>query len=84
MLRKIETVVTIERDGMVEIPVEELVAGDEVRVTLVIEEMLADGEMDDLVRAYREAKREIAESGEAPIPFETAHAELTNRERKAA
>ena len=84
MLRKIETVVRLERDGLVEIPVEELVAGDEVRVTLVVEEMLADGEMDDLVRAYQETKREIAESGEAPIPFETIHAESPSRQRKAA
>lgn len=83
MVRKIETVVKITRDGIMEIPVEELVAGDEVRVTLVIEEMVSDGEMEDLVAAYQKAKREIAASGEAPLPFEAVHAGLP-KQRKAA
>ena len=83
MLHKIETVVDIKRDGLMEIPVDELVAGDRVRVTLVVEEMLEDGEMEDLVRAYDAAKAEREASGSQTIPFSQVLSEIAEEDAEA-
>ena len=76
LLNKIETVVQVTCDGVVEIPVADLVAGDVVRITLVVEQLLVDGEMNGLVRSYQSARREIAQSAEDSIPFDQVGAKV--------
>lgn len=63
------TEIDIKQDNVLEIPVPEaiegeVVQGDRLRVRVIVEEVLIDGEAEDLKRWYREAKAELEAEGD--------------------
>lgn len=74
-----EAVVDVTRDNILEIPCEagEVVAGDRLRVRVIIEEVLVDGEEDQMRALVERLDRERAEHPEEfeTIPWEQAKAE---------
>lgn len=83
-MQKIEAVVKVTRDGFIEVPCEEAVAGDEIRVSLAVEEWVVDAEMEGLARLYDKAKAEMAQDGDSEmVPLRQIVAEREEAEREA-
>ena len=94
------TEIDIKQDNVLEIAVPaaiegEIVAGDRLRVRVIVEEVLIDGEEEALLEMVREAKAEIAAEGGDWVSLrqiiaerEAEETEMTHRmahaERKAA
>ena len=80
----------IVQNGVIAFPAGGLPDSSEVEVVVTplgnlrADEDDDDGEMEGLVRLYLEAKAEIAASGEEPIPFEQAVAEIEAERAQAA
>ena len=94
------TEIDIKQDDVLEIAVPsaiegEIVAGDRLRVRVIVEEVLIDGEEEALLEMAREAKAEWEADGRKTIPLrqiiaerEAEEAEMSHKmahaERKAA
>lgn len=72
MWKEITAQIKITRDGVIEIPCDEVVTGDEISVRLVIEELLIDGEEAELTALAERLKCERAENPDdfEPVSFE--------------